>query len=134
MTEKELSQIHYINIEIKHIQDELNKLECRSMVKGQEITGMPGVTGTSDKVGDYATEKAELEMLLDMAIKRLYLVRNQIERFLQLIDDAEIRLIVRLRSINDMGWKEIGEVVGMERTTVSKKYHKFLKDSHKSRL
>lgn len=130
LTEKELTQIHYINIEIKHIKEELQRLEGKSMVKGQEITGMPAPNGTSDKVADYATEKAELEMMLDMALKRLYLTRNQVERFLQGIEDNEIRLIVRMRAINCMNWYQIGEEIGMERTTVSKKYRNFLKDSH----
>ena len=133
MTEKELSQIHYINIEIRMITEELARLNNKSIIKGQEITGMPFVSGTSDKVADIATEKAELEMLLETNIKKLYLVRNKTERFLQTIDDAEIRLIIRLRAINDMGWREIGELVGMERTTVSKKYRNFLKVSHISR-
>ena len=95
---------------------------------------MPFVSGTSAKVADIATEKAELEMLLETNIKKLYLVRNKTERFLQTIEDAEIRLIIRLRAINDMGWREIGELVGMERTTVSKKYRNFLKVSHISRV
>lgn len=127
MTEKELSQIHYINIEIKHIQDELNKLECRSMVKGQEITGMPGVTGTSDKVGDYATEKAELEMFLDMAVKKLYVERNRIERFLAMIQNADDRLLVRLRSVNCMSWYKIGDELGIDRRTAQKRYKEILK-------
>ena len=108
MTEKELSQIHYINIEIRKITEELARLNNKSIIKGQEITGMPFVSGTSDKVADIATEKAELEMLLETNIKKL-------------------------RAINDMGWREIGELVGMERTTVSKKYRNFLKVSHISR-
>lgn len=127
MTEKDLNQIHYINIEIKHIQDELNKLECRSMVKGQEITGMPSVTGTSDKVGDYATEKAELEMLLDMAIKKLYVERNRIERFLAMIQNADDRLLVRLRSVNCMSWYKIGDKLGIDRRTAQKRYKEILK-------
>lgn len=133
MTEKELAQIHYINIEIKHIKEELKRLESKSMVKGQEITGMPAPNGTSDKVADYVTEKAELEMMLDMALKRLYITRNQVERFLQEIEDNEIRLIVRMRAINCMNWYQIGKEIGMERTTVSKKYRNFLKVSHISR-
>lgn len=127
MTEKELSEIHYINLEIKHIQVELNRLECKSLVKGQDITGLPGASDTSDKVADYATEKAELEMMLDMELKKLYLARNRVERFLQEIDDSEIRLIIRLRSINCMSWYQIGEEVGKDRRTVQKKYKKFLK-------
>lgn len=128
LTEKELSQIHYINIEIETIKEDLNRLNGRSQVKGQEITGMPFGSGISDKTADSAIETAELQMLLEVTIKRLYLVRNSIERFLQTIDDPEMRLIIRLRSINDMGWQEIGDELGMSRTTASRKYKQFCKD------
>lgn len=128
MTKTELSRIHYINIEIKHIQEELNELENKSFVKGQDLTGMPAAAGgTSDKVANYATEKAELEMLLDMALKRLYFAKNKVERFLQSIEDDELRLIIRLRAINCMSWYKIGEELGKDRRTVRKKYEKFLK-------
>ena len=41
MTEKELNQLHYLNIEILHLQDEITKLESQSEVKSQVLTGMP---------------------------------------------------------------------------------------------
>lgn len=133
MTEKELNEIYYINIEIKRLKKEQEELESLSLVKGQEITGLPGGNQTSNKVADYAIELAEIKELIELEIKRLYIVRAKIERYIETIDDAEIRLIVRLRAINNMRWEDIGEELGMERTTVSKKYRAFLKLSHKSR-
>lgn len=132
MTEKELNEIHYIIIELKRLQKEKEELESKSIVKGQEITGMPGGSVTSDKVADYAVELAEIKELIDLQIKRLYIVRTKIERYIETIEDAEIRLIIRLRAINNMRWEDIGAELGMERTTVSKKYRNFLKVSHKS--
>ena len=132
MTEKELNEIHYIIIELKRLQKEKEELESKSIVKGQEITGMPGGNITSDKVADYAVELAEIKELIDLEIKRLYIVRAKIERYIETIEDAEMRLIIRLRAINNMRWEDIGAELGMERTTVSKKYRNFLKLSHKS--
>lgn len=132
MTEKELNEIHYIIIELKRLHKEKEELESKSIVKGQEITGMPGGNTTSDKVADYAVELAEIKELIDLQIKRLYIVRTKIERYIETIEDAEIRLIIRLRAINNMRWEDIGAELGMERTTVSKKYRNFLKLSHKS--
>ena len=93
---------------------------------------MPGGNITSDKVADYAVELAEIKELIDLEIKRLYIVRAKIERYIETIEDAEMRLIIRLRAINNMRWEDIGAELGMERTTVSKKYRNFLKLSHKS--
>ena len=53
--------------------------------------------------------------------------KKKIEDFISTVDDAEMRMIIRLRNIDLMGWKEIGDALGMERTTASKKYNNFIK-------
>lgn len=133
MTEKELNELYYIKIEINRLRKELEELENKSLVKGQEITGLPGSSGGADKVADHAVELAEIKELIDLKIKQLWLVRSKVERYIETIDDAEMRLIVRLRAVNNMTWEKIGAELGMERTTVSKKYRSFLQLSHNSR-
>lgn len=134
MTEKELNQIHYINIELKRLEEEKLRLENMSLVKSQQITGLPGGGGSSyDKIADYAADLADIKDEIKIKINKLYRARKKIEQYINTIDDAEMRLIVRLRAINNMRWEDIGAELGMERTTVSKKYRKFIKDSHKSR-
>lgn len=133
MTEKELNEIHYIIIELKRLQKEKEELESKSIVKGQEITGMPGGNATSDKVADYAVELAEIKELIDLQIKRLYIVRTKIERYIETIEDAEIRLIIRLRAINNMRWEDIGAELGMDRRTAARKYYNYLKVAHNAR-
>lgn len=133
MTEKELNQIHYINIELKRLEEEKLRLESMSLVKSQQITGLPGGSGGShDKIADYAADLADTKAMIEHKIKELFMVRKKVERYIDTIDDAEMRLIVRLRAINNMRWEDIGDELGMERTTVSKKYRRFIKDSHNS--
>lgn len=96
------------------------------MVKSQEITGMPFVTGTSDKTAQIAVAIREVEELYEIKLRELYVVRGRIERYINTIDDAELRLIVRLRSINNMHWEDIGAEVGMDRRTASRKYYRFI--------
>ena len=67
----------------------------------------------------------EIKNLIDISVKKLLYTRAEIERFLQEIEDPELRLIIRLRSINHLGWQEIGEELGMDRRTASRKYQKF---------
>ena len=129
-TEKELNQLHYINKEIEVLKKQLDELKSRSMIKGQEITGMPHVSGTSDKTAQIALAIREIEELYEIKLRELYLVRSRIERYIYTIQDSELRLIVRLRSINNMRWEDIAAEVGYERTTVSKKYRQYI--SHKS--
>ena len=129
MTEKELNQLHYINKEIEVLKEQLDELKSRSVIKGQEITGMPFVTGTSDKTAQIAVAIREIEELYEIKLRELYVVRNRIERYINTIEDAELRLIVRLRSINNMFWEDIGVEMNMDRRTASRKYYKFINEN-----
>lgn len=130
-TEKELNQLHYINKEIEVLKKQLDELKSRSLIKGQELTGMPHVSGTSDKTAQIAVAIREIEELYEIKLRELYVVRGRIERYINTIEDSELRLIVRLRCINNMRWEDIAVEVGYERTTVSKKFRQYI--SHKSR-
>ena len=65
--------------------------------------------------------------MLHYNLKKLQIERKKMEEFLSSIEDVELRLIVRLRVVNNMKWEEIGAELGMERTTVSKKFYKFFR-------
>lgn len=140
MTEKELNQLHWINKEIGVLKNQLEDLKSKSYVKGQEITDMPFGSGTSDKTADRAVAIREIEELYEIKLKELYLVRGRIERYINTVEDAEMRLIIRLRSINNLSWEQIaaetmlldekGNVVKERtRTSVYRKYVKFLKST-----
>ena len=109
MTEKELGQMHYLNREIEKLNEELSWMECKSKIKSPLLTGMPFGTEVSDKTADYAVRMEEIRELIDLSLKKLLHTRAEIERFLQEVEDPELRLIIRLRSINNLGWQEIGE-------------------------
>lgn len=108
------------------LQNDLNKLKSKSLVKGQEINGMPFVDGISDRTGNIATSIVEIEELIELKLQEMYIQRNRIERFINDIDDAELRLIIRLRSINNMKFREIGREVNMDSSTVFRKYKSFV--------
>jgi hypothetical protein len=132
MTEKELNQLHWLKKEIAKLNEELHKLENKSEVRAQVITGMPFGTGIGDNTANSAIELAEVKALLALSIAKAEIERTKLERYINSIEDAEIRLIVRLRHINHLHWDEIGYEMNMDRTTVSKKYYRFLKLSHNS--
>lgn len=133
MTEKELNQLHYLNIEILHLKNEITKLESQSEVKAQVLTGMPFGGKLSDPTGQKGTELSENKMLLNLALAKAEIEKNKLERFIASIDDAEMRLIIRLRHINSLTWEEIGAEIHVDRRTVSRKYYNFLKVAHNAR-
>jgi len=94
---------------------------------------MPKGRGVSDKVSDYVAEVVILEEIIKLNIQKIFYERNKLERYIAEIPDSEVRLIMRLRHINGMTWDEIGAEVNQERTTVAKKYRRFINNSHNSR-
>ena len=51
---------------------------------------------------------------------------QRIEEYIESIDDAEIRVIARMRFIENKDWQVIGDEMYMDRTTVSRKMKRFL--------
>lgn len=127
MTAEEINSIYYINKEIEQIQKELNDLKTQNFYKSNVLTGMPKGNPEYDIFSDYAEDMKELEDMLQYNLKKLQMERKKIEKFLSSIENVELRLIIRLRAVNNMRWEEIGAQMGMHRTTVSKKYYNFFK-------
>ena len=139
MTEKELSQCHYLNIEIEKLQEELKKLDGKEY-KAANLSGMPPGGNISDNTAKIATEIAEIHELIALKIRECMIARQRIERYISTVYDAEMRVIIRLRCINFLSWEEIaaelivlddnGNVVKeQDRTTVAKKFKKFLENN-----
>ena len=135
MTVEELSQMYYINKEIKSLQLELAELRQKNFYKPNIITDMPRGGGGKESNLEYVNAVMELEDLINYSLRKLQYERKKVEKFLNSVDDAELRLIMRLRVVNNMKWEDIGTDLGMERTTVSKKFYKYFRNreiSHKS--
>lgn len=127
MTVEEINSIYYINKEIEQIQKELYDLKTKNFYKSNILTGMPKGNSEHDIFSDYAEDIKTLEDMLHYNLKKLQMERKKMEEFLSSIEDVELRLIVRLRAVNNMKWEEIGAELGMERTTVSKKFYRFFR-------
>jgi len=69
----------------------------------------------------------ELEELLSYNLKKLQEERRRMEEFLEGIEDHELRVILRLRCVNNMKWDEIGFEMNMDRRTVSRRFYGYFK-------
>ena len=103
MTEKELKSIKFLKLEIKRTEREI----C-SLVSGSR-------NGT------------EYKELLTQTRERLYSQKCEIERLINDIDDAEIRLILKLKFVDLRSWNYIARTMNYDRSTVYKKYKKFIR-------
>lgn len=68
---------------------------------------MPHTSGLSDKVGKYAAEIADLNSLLDLNLKKCFNELNRLSRYINGIDDSEMRMILSLRYINGLCWERV---------------------------
>ncbi len=129
MTKQELSQLYYLNREIEHLKDRITELECIATSSTSRITGMPHATDISDKVGKYAAEIADFKELLDLNLKKCFYELNRLNRYIESIDDSQIRMIMTLRYVNGLSWRQIAFSVGGGNTeeSVKKVAYRYLK-------
>ena len=121
MTNKELSQLYYLNKEIKQLESNLMELETTAYKTTPNLTGIPGSVKCSDKVGRYAAEIADLKALINLNIKKCWHEKRRLERYIQSIDDSLIRQIFFLRYIELKKWEDVAASLGGNNTENSVK-------------
>ena len=131
LTEKELSQLFYLNRECEQIQKDIQDKQQKLGYKSPLVTDMPrgNVKDPTNAIDDIA----DLEAIMRQKLVQIQEERQKIENFLTGIPDAETRLIFRLRHVNCMTWEEIGDEVNMDRRTAARKYYRCLKVAHNAR-
>ena len=128
MTKKELSQLYYLNREIEEEQRRLHELEDLATSYRSQITGMPKGTDWVDKVGKYAAEIADLEALLDLNLKKCFYELNRLNRYIESVEDSQMRMILSLRYINGLSWDQVAASISYSITadSVRKAHDRFL--------
>ena len=112
MTKEELKQIYYINKEIIMWQKELDRLQCKSLVNGQEITDMPFGNGTSDKVADLVVEIVDTKAVIKGKLAEIQIQRKKIIDYIEEIDDSLLRQVMFLRNVSCMSWNQVARELG----------------------
>lgn len=127
MTYEEAMEIYYIKAEIKSLQKELQQHEeSRRYYKTVILTDMPKGRGQNkNSTDEYLIKEQNLKDMLRYSLNMLQNELIRFEEFLKNIKNAEMRTVLRLRCINNMGWQEIGDEIGVDRTTASRMFRKF---------
>ncbi|MEA4973953.1 MAG: RNA polymerase subunit sigma-24 [Candidatus Metalachnospira sp.] len=128
MTKKELSQLYWLNREIEEQQRRLEELECLATSCTSNITGMPKSRGVTDKLSKYAAEIVDLRGLIDLNIKKCFYELNRLNRYIETVEDSQMRMILSLRYINGLIWQQIAMSIGGGNTadSVRKAHDRFL--------
>ena len=127
MTKEELKQIYYLNKEIKMWQRELDRLQCKSLIGGQSLDGMPKGSGMSDKVADLAIEKEEIREIINGKLAEIQVQRKRIMNYINGIEDSLLRQIMFLRNVSCMNWKQVARELNITEGCAKMTYHRHFK-------
>lgn len=112
MTKRELSQLYYLSREIGQQKKRLRELETAAASCPANITGMPHVSGVTDKTGAYAAEIADLKGLVELNVQKCIVELNRLNRYIEGVEESQTREIFRLRYINGLSWQQVAFSIG----------------------
>ena len=129
MTKKELSKLCWLNREIEEDKRKLAELEVAAVSTTAKITGLPHVTGAHDKIGNMTILIAEQRDMIELKVKQSVIEYNRLTRYINGIDDVQMRMILSLRYVNCLNWQQVAYSVGGNNTadSVRKAHDRFLK-------
>ena len=136
MTLKELSQIYYLNKEIKRDSMRLKQLKSADL-QASRLTGMPPATHLIyDPIAEKVATAADLEYDLHKSIAKRYKEELKLMRYINSIDDCFIRLIFKLRFIDCKTWRQVAFEIGGGNTsdTVRNSCYRYLKKRNLSQM
>jgi hypothetical protein len=115
-------------------QKELDRLECQSLIKGQEISDMPRGYGIGDKVADLATEIVEIELIIKGKLTEIQLQRKKIMGYIDSIEDSLLRQIMFLRNVSCMNWNQVANELGSTENCVKQMYSRHFKKENQIKI
>lgn len=127
MTKKEAGQLYHLNREVEMWQKALAVERNKSLIQGQQITGMPtGGMTCPDRVANKAIRELDIEKEIKNLENRIVEEKVKIMTFIQSLDNSIDRQIVWLRAACFLPWKAIAEEVGGSNTedSVRKRYER----------
>ena len=132
MTKKELSQLYYLKKEIKEQQKRIKELEDAATSCSSKIDGLPSGEGINDKIGNYAVQIADLKSLLDLNLKKCFYELNRLNRYIQSVEDSQMRMILTLRYVRGLTWQKVAYEIGeKDEQYPRRKHNAFLRNSER---
>lgn len=128
INKRDLSQLFWLNREIEELQRRLDELEMLATSCTSHITGMPKSTGVVDRLAKYSVEIVDMRALLDLNLKKCFYELNRLNRYIECVADGQVRLILSLRYVNGLGWRQIADSLGNGYTadTIRKAHDRYL--------
>jgi len=143
VTKKELSQLRYLNKEIELLKQQIDEAEnaveiysASDVVEGtnpvwpyqKRTFHIEGVA-----VPDYERRVERLRKKLQRRLEDLMNKREELEEYIETVPDSLIRMILTLRYINGLSWRQIANHIGGGNTadSVRMMHNRFLKENER---
>ena len=112
MNINELNNLRYIDKEIKLLQERIEKLETEAARVTPILTGLPGKGSGGDRIGAVVEQIIEEKEKLEAALQNRQEERRKAMRFINSIDDSQLRTIFILRFVAGKSWNEVADYIG----------------------
>lgn len=127
MTLEELFSVRTDSSKLKSLCMELANHENFNPYKSNIISDMPkGSGGGKDFSEWYVEEKERIKKDIEFYKEKIQQDRKMVDAYIESAPFPECD-IIRYRVINGCGWYEIGELLDLDRRTVSRKFYDFVK-------
>lgn len=129
MTKQELSQLYYLNREIKAEQRRIAELEAKATNLSVNVSGMPSGAGISDKTA-IAAEIADCKAIVQAKAEQCIHEYNRLCRYIAGVDDSLMRQILQYRYISGFNWTQVAMHIGGNNTadSVRMAHNRFLRE------
>lgn len=127
MTLKELSQLYYLDREIKLDRERLAELRSDLMnPKSPSYDGMPKSPNPDPAMERCVAEIADLEAIIQAKIEQRVYDRSRLERYISDIPDSLTRQIFTLRFIEGLTWEDVADKIGSSSYSVKHICYRFI--------
>lgn len=112
MTREEVSQIYYLNREIRKLQHNLEELRG-SGLQSPKIDGMPKAQGrTGSPTERQGVAEADLELQIEALLSEVKRKQREIFEYIGSVEDSMIRMIIIFRCVDLCTWEQVAKNIG----------------------
>lgn len=121
---KKLNKLYWLKQEKAQIENQIKELTVLSAVS---MSGMPSGSNVSSPVERFNIRLEQLREKLQRKCEEILTETENIEEYIENIEDAEVRVIARKRFIENKTFQTIGDEMFIEKTTAYKKLKRYFK-------
>lgn len=120
---KRLNKLYWLKKEIEQIEMQIKEL---TLLSAMAMNGMPSGNSVSSPVEKFYDRLEKLRKKLQAKLNEYITEKERIEDYIENIEDAEIRVIARMRFVDNLDFQTIGNEMYMDRTTAYRKLKNYI--------